>query len=275
MATTNKVLNQPTTGSTGWAAPLNDNASILDRALGAFTTIPSTSGTTVLNSSQFQNMCIKSTTSAFTANVVYQIPAGVGGQWVIQNQSATSPYSLTVSNATGGTTVDVPNGTARSVYSDGTNIIYADTPSFGVFTDVNIADTLTLDGGMMNGVASQAVAQAGTDNNKIMTPLRTQQAIEAQTKEIGVGQSWQVMPYNFSQTYTNSTGKPIQVSIYAYAGNTTVDLRLYISGIMVQRFYGNPDNSDIAFTLSGIVPNGASYYATQSGFYTHQWAELR
>jgi len=189
MATTNKGLNLPAAGSTAWNVPINANTDILDKAFGSFTTVTTTTGVYDFTASDVQNMCIKSTTSAFVSNVTYRIPATIAGQWVIQNQSGASTFTLTVSNAAGGTSVTIPRGTVRSIYSDGTNVIYADTPLGGDSTNVTISGTLnvdgnttlggtiTLKGALLDSVASQAQAESGADNTCIMTPLRTRQSI--------------------------------------------------------------------------------------------------
>ena len=189
MVTTNKGLNLPAAGSTGWNVPINANTDILDKAFGSFTTITTTTGVYDFTASDVQNMCIKSTTSAFVSNVTYSIPATIAGQWVIQNQSGTSAFTLTISNAAGGASVTIPRGTVRSIYSDGTNVVYADTPAGGDFTNVTVSGTLgvsgnttlggtiTLKGALLDSVASQAQAESGTDNTYIMTPLRTRQSI--------------------------------------------------------------------------------------------------
>lgn len=187
MATTNKGLNLPSAGSTGWNVPLNANSDILDKAFGSFTTVSRTSGEEFLTSDNVQNMCIKSTTSGFLADVTYVIPSGIAGQWVIQNLSATTtiPHTLTVRSAGVGTSVTIPIGTVRSIYSDGTNVVYADTPSSGEFVNATVSGTLTvggtftLGGGNLTGVSSQAQAQAGMDNTTLMTPLRTRESVTA------------------------------------------------------------------------------------------------
>jgi phage-related tail fiber protein len=126
MPTSNKGLNQPALSSAAWGPPLNDNASIIDKALGAFVTISDTSGTVNLTLSQCQNMCIKSTTSAFLANVTFVVPSGVAGQWVFVNQSAANSFFLVVKNAASPTSVSIPSGRTRTVYSDGSTVTFSD-----------------------------------------------------------------------------------------------------------------------------------------------------
>lgn len=61
-------------------------------------------------------------------------------------------------------------------------------------------------------LASQAEAEAGTENTKAMTPLRTAQAIAANEQQVGVGQTWQAVTRTSGTTYQNTTGKPIMVA---------------------------------------------------------------
>ena len=188
--TTNKNLNIIDIGDPNWGGPTNSNVSILDKAFGGLLEIGDTSGIVYLTIDQVQNMCLRSTGSAFFANVTYRIPSGVKGQWVVQNRSGTSTRVLTVDSAGGGTSVTIPRGSVRSVYCDGTNVIYADTPASGDFTDVTVSGTLDVDGittlgsslviggDILTDVATQSQAIANSPiNTVIMTPLRTQQSI--------------------------------------------------------------------------------------------------
>jgi hypothetical protein len=287
MPTNNKGLNQPALGSTGWGTPINDNATILDRALGSFTTISDVSGNVSLTLAQTQNMCIKSTTSAFLADVTFIVPSGVAGQWVVVNQSASNVYNLIVKNAASVTSVSIPNGQTRTVYSDGTIVFFVDTQSPSVLQNLAIGNsfatasatcvstnaTITFSGGYLiavgqtisvkgvtpagyngiwtvtassagsvtfvvpsalgsqtvagtlyygaitgstldlsgkgavSGVATQAEAAAATDNQTLMTPLRTSQAV-------GVANSPMV------KTALNASGNPPIYGVRAW-GNFT------------------------------------------------------
>ena len=188
--TTNKNLNIVGIGDPNWGVPTNSNVSILDKAFGGLLNIGDTSGIVYLTIDQVQNMCLRSTSSAFLANVTYRIPSGVKGQWVVQNRSGTSTRVLTVDSAGGGTSVTIPRGSVRSVYCNGTDVIYADTPASGDFTDVTVSGTLDVDGittlgsslviggDILTDVATQSQAIANSPiNTVIMTPLRTQQSI--------------------------------------------------------------------------------------------------
>ena len=124
MTTTNKNLNQPSANSTNWNVPLNENFGYIDAALGGNTVKNVTGvGTTpvVLTTAEYQNM-ILTFSGALSNNVEYRIPSGVGGHWIIRNGTS-GDYTVTISSGRGGgTTFVAPQGFARSVYSDGSNI---------------------------------------------------------------------------------------------------------------------------------------------------------
>ena len=121
MPTTNKVLNQPAIGSTGWGTPLNDNFGYIDGAFGGVTNINVTGVTAtpvVLSAAQYRNLIIKFS-GTLTANVTYQLPSGIGGKWVLKN-SATGAFTITFASLGGGTSFVANAGFANAV-SDGVN----------------------------------------------------------------------------------------------------------------------------------------------------------
>jgi len=161
MPTNNKGLNQPVLSSPSWGTPLNDNAAILDKALGSFTTISNVTGTANLTLSQCQNMCIKTTTSAFLTNVTFVIPSGVAGQWVFTNQSATSSFSLIVRNAASGVSVMIPSGITRTVYSDGSIVFFVDTQSISTFQNLSIGTGFSTTGATCSGTSATVTFGGG------------------------------------------------------------------------------------------------------------------
>ncbi len=127
--TTNKSLDDPAAGTLNWNINLNSNFDIIDKALGGTATIDVTGVTatpvTLTAGSplyQYQNMVI-SFIGTLSANVTYQVPIGVGGQWIMRS-SATGAYTITFRTAaSSGTTVLIPvSVTGVTVYSDGTNV---------------------------------------------------------------------------------------------------------------------------------------------------------
>jgi len=140
MATTNKGLEQPALNATNWNTPLNANFGYLDAALGGATSKNVTGiGTTpvVLTLTEYQALVLNFT-GTLTANVTYQIPSGVGGQWIVYN-GTTGAFTLTIDNVAVGASVAIPQGARRVVYSDGTNIYPADNSISSVGTSGNVA----------------------------------------------------------------------------------------------------------------------------------------
>jgi hypothetical protein len=91
---------------------------------------------------------------------------------------------------------------------------------------------------------------------------------------IGIGQTWQTFTRVGGTTYTNSTGKPIFLSIQTTGNNTGGGgTNLTIDGVVVAIGQGYAGGIGMAqgFGLSAIVPNGSTYSLTN----TTPVAELR
>jgi hypothetical protein len=124
MTTTNKGLTDPANGSLNWDTPLNANFDIIDKAFGGTVSknVTALTGTITLAEADYQNMTIVFT-GTIGANLIYQVPSGVGGQWLLINQT-TGAFTLTFRTAAAGTSVVVPSGANVTAYSNGTNIYF-------------------------------------------------------------------------------------------------------------------------------------------------------
>jgi len=121
--TTNKSLEQPANGAyvDTWNVPVNADLGIIDKAFGGVTALNATSGSAALTLTQYQALML-SVSGAFSSDVTYTIPAGVGGQWVVINNATTTNGSrIIMSSLGGGTNVVVPLGDQVTVACDGTN----------------------------------------------------------------------------------------------------------------------------------------------------------
>lgn len=325
---------------------------ILDRELASFVMMEGTSGTITLTAEQYETTCLKSDTVAFTANVTFSIPSGISGHWVVTNQSAANAFVLIVKNAAGGAGVSIGNGLTRTVYSDGSTVIFSDaqdpvapqTLSIGAgFATTNAScggttnATVTFSGsfviavgqvisikgvtpagyngiwtvtassagsvtfvvpasinnqtvagtiyygaingstlnlserGAVSGVASQAEAEAGTDNATLMTPLRVEQHTAA--NDIGWGQAWQAVLGSraHSTSYQNTTSRPIMVAITTNGSTTKRPIQVSVDNstwIQVGTDSGGEANT------SFIVPTNW-YYRINGSTGLIAWAELR
>jgi hypothetical protein len=131
--TPNKSIEKPAyneyaSNATGWSSYINADWDVIDKAFGGTTVMVPTgvSGTVTLSTAQYQSAIIVigatiSTAATLTANIIYSIPSGVGGVWSVFNNT-TGAFTITFSNAAGGTTFAIPQGEKRIIYSDGTNI---------------------------------------------------------------------------------------------------------------------------------------------------------
>jgi len=127
----------------------------------------------------------------------------------------------------------------------------------------------------LTGVPTAPTAAAGTSTTQIAT---TAFAI---TAGLGWNQTWQNVTSSraANTTYTNSTGKPIMVSISVGVQGVSEDgWFLYVSGIVVAEMAQNTAglSTGINTQLSAIVPNGATYSLVPiSSGEIGWWVELR
>ena len=93
----------------------------------------------------------------------------------------------------------------------------------------------------------------------------------AAAAQIGVSQTWQNVTASraASTTYTNNTGRPIQVSI-TLNGTGPGNRILTVGGVTFSRDLSNTTNASVSFDV--IVPVGATY--SFSGTFS-SWNELR
>jgi hypothetical protein len=134
--TTNKDLEKPANGDyvDTWDVPLNGDMTVLDYALGYKITFNATSGsqtlgtynhtTKVLDTYSYIPLIIY-VTGAISANVTYTIPAGVGGQWIVYNnttEATAGPWTITFASGGAGASVAVERGSKTLIYCDGTNV---------------------------------------------------------------------------------------------------------------------------------------------------------
>ena len=128
-----------------------------------------------------------------------------------------------------------------------------------------------------DGLASSSVTQA-----KISSGSVTSTQLATAVQPIGVGQTWQnlIGSRTSGTTYTNSTGRPIFVSIQI---NTNASGAAYVNfsvdgtnfGYWGQGSGGSPSTLYSTFCTQ-VIPSGSTYTATSTGNVTiAQWFELR
>lgn len=96
----------------------------------------------------------------------------------------------------------------------------------------------------------------------------------AQSTDLGVGQTWQNVTASrvSRQTYTNNTGKPIQVVISVFSAGKAESNVLNVGGVTL--LDGDLGMSGMISTQSFVVPSGVSYSFTTTS-QIRSWSELR
>lgn len=202
---------------------------------------------------------------------------GSGG---IQNVTIGSglSYSGGILTATGGNGGGNTGGTVTSVTGTGS------VSGLSLSGTVTTSGSLTL-GGSLSITGPQVTAALGyTPVNTTGTNASgtwdisitgssgdTELAINC-TNAVGYNQSWQTVTGSRlpDTTYTNTTGKPIQIMITGYSETTFSNF--YINGILMGTFEGQGAFS----TISPIIPNGSTYRLTDGGtLLILFWVELR
>jgi hypothetical protein len=119
-------------------------------------------------------------------------------------------------------------------------------------------------------LASQAEAQAGTDNTRLMTPLRVEEHMVANA--IGWGQTWETVTRTHSTSYQNTTGKPIQVAFRA--SDNARYFQVSSDNVNWQNVLQATGSSTVG-NCSVIVPDGLYYRVNGSVNFSGTWQELR
>lgn len=119
-------------------------------------------------------------------------------------------------------------------------------------------------------LATNAEVVTGTNATKAVTPSAYWSAT------IGWGQTWQSVTASRSAgvSYTNSTGRPIQVAVSIKDNGQTQTTWAIVSGVTIINIGDLTGGESSHTAFSFIVPNGATYSVNGSNPIT-QWSELR
>ena len=132
--------------------------------------------------------------------------------------------------------------------------------------------SVVIAGNTSGSVTLDAPDVAGTTTLTLPT---TNGTVALTSNVIGVNQTWQVLTgsRSASTTYTNTTGKPIAVSILLASSLSISDNIITVGGVQAWKIYNNNVRDQTAFV---IVPNGSTYVLTLgSGASIAAWYELR
>jgi hypothetical protein len=189
----------------------------------------------------------------------------------IQLRKGTDTEHNTFTGADGEVTVDTTNKTLR--VHDGSTV-----------GGTRIA---TLIGGLVPTTqlpaATTSTQGAVILNNTVTSTSATQALTAAQGKVLndqafGIGQTWQDVSGSRSKnvTYTNTTGKPINVAVIAGYLDSDGGLQALVGGVTVEELYGEAPSGTGYWkgTLNFTVPH-SSTYRIEGGSNVLRWVELR
>jgi hypothetical protein len=207
----------------------------------------------------------------------------VGGNLTVNGTTTLATPLPVASGGTGATTSEA----SRTALGLGTlstqaaNNVAITGGSITGITDLAVADggtgssTLTANAVLLGNGTSALQTVAPSTSGNVLTSNGTTWTSSA-LGVIGIGQSWQNVGGSRAQdvAYTNSTGKPIFVSVSVRKLSNN-DAYLYVDGVQAG-WVGGGAIANLAFDgqLSAIVPNGSGYYVTGANSIAY-WAELR
>lgn len=255
--TTNKSIEKPANGdyNNTWSTPVNNDWDIIDQSLGGQTALNAVgaSGVVTLSTAQYRSPIII-ITGLLTANVNYQLPAGIGGFWYVYNNT-TGAFTVTFSNAAGGTTLTLAQGYTTTCISDGTNIGRGDTApgtgGTGTVTSVNASGGttgLTFSGGPITSAGTLTAGGtliAANGGTGLTSPGTAGHVLTSN------GTTWVSQAITGSVTSVTGSGSGINVSPTSGAvvvSNTGVTAATAGTGISVSGATGN-----VTFTNSGVT----------------------
>jgi len=152
-------------------------------------------------------------------------------------------------------------------------------------TDLAVADggtgasTLSANAVLLGNGTSALQTVAPSTSGNVLTSNGTTWTSATPAGGIGIGQTWQDVTGSRSAgtTYTNSTGKPIFISVYGSGAPNNGAMSMTIDGVLIGRqgFQSISSGTSNA-TMTAIVPNGSTYRVDNvSGWGVAIWAELR
>lgn len=200
-----------------------------------------------------------------TANINIIFPT-LFKSWIVINNT-TGAFTITCKTASGGgATAD--QGLMNEFYGDGTSIV-----KYPFLTTTSAAATyLTI----ANAASTYlSLATAASTYLTISSAAGTYQVANA---TIGIAQTWTNVTGSRASgtTYTNSTGKAIQVVLYLQTNGASGSVSFAIGGVTIgSPTWGSVGAGNLPYDISAIVPNGQTYVLTVSAGSLVTWVELR
>lgn len=264
--TSNKDIEKPANGDypNSWNVPVNKDWDIIDKALGSSVSKTLSNLDWNLTRPEAQNQQIV-LTGTLSSNIQIFIPLkylssteAVGGAWIVNN-ATTGSFTITMyTEAPGSTGVILPQGKRSFVYSDGTNIKFAD--------DVRLTsgnNGITVSGGLITLAVPVTAANGGTGQTAYTAGDILYATGATTLAKLGIGSAGQVLTVSSGilpswATPTSGGGGTGTVTSVGLSGGVT--------GITVTG--SNPITTSGTFTLGGTlnVASGGTGASTLTGY---------
>lgn len=246
--TNNLQLLEMATGSASgtWGSLLNSNViTLLDQALGNTQSVSLSSSNVTLTMSQRQALAF-ALTGTLTTNVSVSLPfnansttVAVGGVFIFDNET-TGAFSVTVKTvASGSTGVEVPQGVRSTLYSDTTNVWFADDAQNQVATY----------NGDPNGNVAGKAGSASTRASKIINRATNVEYLCTTSGTASSAAWFPNLPFTFPcqgyLTASSSTDSPVLTS--DSTGATTI----YYTAFRGNQFFVYNGVSFVPVTITG------------------------
>lgn len=203
-----------------------------------------------------------------------------GSEWV--PFSGIDYLNTTRIDVASATTVDLtslaPN--TRHINITGTTTITGFTVAAGqtYFVRFNAALTLTNNASIVTQSGANITTAAGDTCILRATAANVVEVLSYSpflNQSVGYGQTWQDVTSSrvSGTTYTNSTGKPIEINIKVSNQSGTNNNTLKVGGALAD--YVQTGMTVAVGGVSAIVPNGATYVMSSTGISIVAWLELR
>lgn len=214
--TANKDLERPAHGSEvdTWDEPMNDNYGKIDLALGGSTTLNATGGTGTVALTVTQVTPPTLIVSGLPiAAIDYTVPSGVGGSWIVSNDT-TGGFDITFRSLAGGSAVTALAGVNTLISCDGTSrgMVYSAELDPQLIA-LNLISTKTAD----NTGTSLEWTGLGTDYTNYLLVVQgirtvTTQAFITLQFGTGGGPTWLTSGYYVGHTRNNLTAASAGIS---------------------------------------------------------------
>ena len=249
--TTNKALEKPGYNDyiNSWNVPTNSDWDIVDACFGGTVSIALTNSNVYLTTANTQNARIR-LTGVLSANVIIYFPSGTGGFYIVQNDT-TGAYTVNLQVSALGGSVYPTQSKATSVFSDGTNVNYADDTRLqlnagaGISISSGTSPTITNTGVLSFNTRTGSVSLTSSD---VTTALGYTPPTPTGT---GASGTWGI----------NITGTSTNITAYTINQNLGTTSSPQFSGLSVL--------GDITTYRPGASTTGVIFFGTTGGKYLY------